>query len=430
MFKIFDLIKYLAFQWFMFHEGEDGGGDAGTVVAEPGAVDTGAVDPGAVDVTPLTSGEVSNPPSDAPEPMVLTTLPPKDSAEYEAEFDKLPMDKRLQVEKELNELPNNKEMQAELEKYLESLKPKEGDKPAEGEKLPAAGDESEIPQITAEEIQALPENAQKVLISMQESLNKLSDFSAPEVQRGLDTLVSDPIVALRIKEINEGLTTEKSIENIKKSFNPNDFASADDIARLDFVGDRQASMQLLSNMLLKAANHGNSAAKQVAELEKSQIIHMTKLQNETTKQLDQLVADNKESLKSDLPYEHPDSPVGKFTKWAEERVSAEQFRTMTAKTLYAAYLADSGTLDKAMSKIANNSRLQFIKGFEEMQDKARTIGSRAPASKNKDNEMYKGIDLTRYKNDLRYAEAAFDKADWPTQQKLEQFRATGKMNKD
>jgi len=397
------------------------------------------------DQTPDTSVDTpaaNTPPaeSDAWDPKFLvTTLPPdRNSDEYWEAYDKLSSDDRNKIAQELVDLPFNKDLQEELNEAINrDVKAKEGlndvdkdsadDKSADADGDSNAPDNSDI-KISADQFKELAPEVQEVVQEMQKTITDLGKYADPDFQEGLKVFTSDPIIAARSKELQEGKTLDQTMEDLKTNgFDPNDIVDSKEFSEVFGKNNMgQEQQQWLSNKLHDAANAGFQQATKMASVVAKQGAARQEIRAELDKQVAGMISKNP-SMASDLATNDPNHPLSEFFKWTDGQFSTKQVNKLGVAEVFKMYNSVTGGEQKSFDNVIKDTKLKFLDDMESIDKTARTMLKGQGTPQQTSGQMYNGIDLGRYNKDPGYAERMYDQANWDTQKGLEYFKYNGKL---
>ncbi len=386
---------------------------------------------------PATGGAASAGPSGAPAPAagapspaagapaaaparVIESLPPRGSDEYWAKFDALSPEDKYKVESEWKDVDTGA---AEGPKPADPNAPKDpaaqplpGDKPAEG------GEDLFLDEAF---VAALPEREQKTVRAMQSTLDQFGDLMTPEFQEGMDRMVKDPIIKARMDELSTGKVWESA--ELTKDFDPGAYVKAAELERLDPVSDPEGYRAYHDKLTRTAYEDGLKKGSLATEYKMQQQVAFAERKSKFDVGFNKLAEVHPE-LKAKDPsvkeFNNPNHPMFPFLKWAAANYRDSFFMgTENAfEAAYASFLASGGKLNQAISSHVQRANLKFIRGVQEAQKTAATVGRQTSTSAPQAQALVPGIDADRYLSDKDYARQVYDRADHPTRQKLEALR--------
>lgn len=440
-------------------ESNGGGGGDATASAAPTDVNSGspapAPDPGPGPST--STPDIDNPSSqvsapdgsqnsgtqgagtqniDSKDEYVITKLPGRNTPEYAAAYDELPFEDQLKLEQELNSLydGSDESLRAAMDKKdgaEPTVDPANEDPNAQNDPNAAPPAEGEnFTAISKDEFEKLTPAVQDTVRAMNKKVEDLSQYEDPNFQQGLDLISKDPVIQNRLEALKRG---ENGVtDHIKKNYDPNTHIDAERMKKLDFssAAKEPASRQELADMLFEASQQGYAMAENNARLQKTEYEEKINTKVSVEKQLNAMVGDNP-SMKSDLPFEHNDHPLKKFFEWVSaEGIPSKQLDKLGVKHVFTMYQSKTGGMKDIIDKQIQETKKQIFLDFDEMDNTARNM-SRTTQTNNgvPQGQMYKGIDMTRYKSDNGYRARMYENADFETQLGLEKYVTQGVLPK-
>lgn len=392
------------------------GGSSGDVYpAEPGS--NGSADP--------SSGESA--PTDN---YVLTKMPERGTSEYDQKFNELSMEDQLKLEQEINSMYN--ESDPELAKLLlgeSDDATDDADKTTEvsGDKTDMTDENSqEFKSISQDVFNKLPPEVQTTVKAMNDTLKEAEPYLTDEFQAGFKAINEDPVIQNRLQELKNGNTGIN--QHIKEGYNPNDHITKEDVESLDFSTPekKSASITKISEWLNNAADKGFKISSDNSNLEKGIYEQKINTKIEVEKQIGAMVSKNP-SMQSDLGYEDNDHPLATFFTWVGENgIKGDAFAKFGVEHVFSMYQSQTGNTQKIIDKQVMETKKKIFLDLDNHDSNARNLSRNTQShTDSTQGQMYKGIDTQRYLNDAAYASRMYEKADWPTQQKLESLKYTG-----
>jgi hypothetical protein len=239
--------------------------------------------------------------------------------------------------------------------------------------------------------------------------------------------MGDPIIAQRIQEISSGKQWDPG--ELAKDFNPEGYLPQDLLKDLDPISDPQGFSQKLGEVLKKAHADGLKQGQTAKEFEMNQRVALAERKSFFDSGFKSLMDKHPELKPSDASLSDIRDgrhPVNGFVKWAAQNMGDRYFlnpeNKMPFDSAYAAYLASTGELDKAIGKVAETTRFKFIRSLKDAQTTAATVGRTTPSAPPTQASPVPNLDVQRYLSDPVYATSFYNNADHPTRLKLEQVR--------
>ena len=346
----------------------------------------------------------------------LEGLPARNSPDYQKAFAALPLERQQAVETELFDRLQNPAKYAEL------------DKPAATPAATPAAEGGEPAEVflTQEEFDALPPNAQAVVTRMQKVIGEVEPYIGDgQLAKGMEMMIANPVIKAEMARMSGAEDPYAMPPELEAAFDPSKIVSPKDLEKLDFQLKPDEAKGTLADLLLKAFEQGARQSTMKAEVKTQQQVALVKRVNLFEKQLNDLQVTHP-SLKSDLPLRDPNHPLKPYLQWAHSNLGDHWLEKNGQAVGYAAYLAATGGMNKAMENVAKNTRLQFIRSIENGEKQVATMGRGAPAATPAKTVM-DGIDLDKYKADPAYRTSSYNSAPQNVRMKLEQWISTGKI---
>lgn len=390
--------------------------------AQPGAAPSVPASAGAPAPAAGASSPAAGAPAAAPA-RVIEGMPPRGTDEYWAKFDTLSPEDKYKVEAEWKDVDSGA---AEAPKPADPNAPKKDDpaaKPLPGDKPAENGEDLFLDESF---VAALPEREQKAVRAMQATLDQFGDLMTPEFQEGMDRMVKDPLIKMRMEEMAAGNVWEPG--ELAKEFNPDTYVKAEELEKLDPVTDPDGFRNFHRQLAKQAYEDGLKKGSFATEYKMQQQIAFAERKSKFDVGFNKLAEAHPE-LKAKDPsikeYHDPRHPMHAFIKWAGANYRDEFFmkNENSFEAAYASFLASGGKLDQAITSHVQRANLKFIRNVEQAtKTAAATVGRNTSTAAPSGQPLVPGVDADRYLSDPDYARKAWDSADFPTRQKLEQLR--------
>lgn len=278
---------------------------------------------------------------------------------------------------------------------------------------------SEQAPLTQEQFDALPENVQNLLLSLDEQSGP--GEWAPLAERGvtpaaLEKFVSDPVIEMRMKEL-AGQKTIEIPDAVKDALNPDMWMSlaAEKIESLDFAGDPEGTVATVKEILSTALATAAEAGAANIRIEHQQREQQMAQRNWLESQISSLAAKNP-ALNSTLNFTDPAHPARPFLMHLAELRSEggmpfESIKKLGVEGLWIAWQASQGGgFNKIYEQAQAKTKQSLLAHLKKRAIQAHTTVGPDTQSQNANPMMRNGIDGARYLSDPAYAEAKFDEA--------------------
>jgi len=346
-------------------------------------------------------------------------MPERYSSEYWQKFNGMPRDQQVQLEKEWHARDNGQDAPPAPEKPQTDplAAPLPGDKPkAEAEVF-----------ITQEALDKLPPEAKQVIEAMQAHIDETAPLMGQDFTRGLQTFMEDPFIKQRMEEIASGqMYTPKELT---KGFKADTYLTQEAMQGIDFIGDPEGSAAKVNALLQKAHEDGAKTGQMSERYENQQKVAFAERKATFIKGFGDLTLKHAELKPKDPTVKDVTDkrhPVNVVLKWASANLGDRFFLNTEGRnpfdSAYAAFLADGGKLDEAISNTVVSSNLKFIRGIKEGLAHAATVGRDTSGAPLPRTSPVPNLDVERYMSDPAYAASVFNNADPATRLKLEKIR--------
>lgn len=273
---------------------------------------------------------------------------------------------------------------------------------------------------------AMFDRVTKTVSAMQEQLEKVAPYFDPKFEQGLGVLSQDPILAARIKEIQDGNPFKPAaLESL--SLDPNAILQGSKLMEIDPAVNPEGFQTELVAVLKKAFEEGARGGYLKAEYAGNEKAAFTQRVAAFESDLNELM--NKPGNEALRPTEkgirvgdkrHPLNP---FVVWLKNPALGDSYvQTVGMEAAYATYLAQSGKLQQSFKAVEERTRINFYKKVQSAVAAGNNLSNISNAVPANSSPELPGIDTARYLKDFAYAKDIFDRADDKTRAKLEKLR--------
>ena len=277
------------------------------------------------------------------------------------------------------------------------------------------------------EHQPMFDRVTKTVAAMQEQLEKVAPYFDPKFEEGLGVFTQDPIIASRMKELQDG-NPFKPAELESLSLDTSAILQGSKLMEIDPAVNPEGFQAELANVLKKAFEDGARGGWLKAEYAGNERAAFQKRLSAFENGLNELM--NKPGNEALRPAEkglkvgdarHPLNP---FITWLKNPALGDAFvESVGMEVAYTTFLAQTGKLQQTIKNVEERTRLNFYKRVQEAAKAANNLSNISNATPTNSNPELPGIDTSRYLKDFAYARDIFDRADEKTRAKLEKLRS-------
>ena len=221
-------------------------------------------------------------------------------------------------------------------------------------------------------------------------------YMDPKFHEAFNNFMADPVIAQRVALKQGEQIPEYDIAT--EDFSKNK-ALSDVFKALGGVDSKQ-SQSLLK--VFKEALHSSTSSLQNSIQQKSEI------RQALTKELDAIVALD-ETLKSDLPYNDPKSPLSDFLTWYQENRKNIDLLGIGGPNTYSLYLQATGKIQNAIQGAVNRGSQNVTRKLRNISNEAKTLPKGKGHTKTEQSVNKFGIDESKFKSDFAYQKKIYNK---------------------
>jgi hypothetical protein len=245
----------------------------------------------------------------------------------------------------------------------------------------AAPTDEEIPfGFTQEEWAEVPESLRPRLSGVYSEKKDLLSIDLEQVKKG-EEFAQDPVIKARLDALKNG-KDNLGIDDLRRMISP------EELAKLDFVGDSEASYAKLSELLDNGLSSVLSLYSQSINAKIEQERHLTAL----TQELDKVV--EKFGIKDQ-------AELDEFSKWWAEESGQFDIVKLGGVESYQMYLLKTGKAKDLVTASLEKGRQELINNLQEVDKRVGTLPRAAQGGSSAD--TLAGVNVERLRNDPDYA---------------------------